>query len=198
MTPEERKETIITVAKENTVLRWLTLFLTLGIVIAVAGSYFAFRKPQIVWFVTADGRITSSTGFFLDLEAEASVLRALESYYTPSQNREQRLVSFFSSAVRERPAFKKFVPSDRFVGFRVEKIEHGKSIEVSGLLMRRDSEEKLILVLERTDRSEINPFGLMVANVREAKEVKEPEKEGLSVEPEEVKIEQQKTKNSTK
>lgn len=175
------KETIISIVKENWMLRMLCIFLGIGMMVSGFTSYLLSKKPALVWIVTQEGKITNSKGLFFDWEVEEASRKAVETFYMPSPNRNNLLPSYFSQTLVEYA--KKFSPRDRFVSFQVNQVEHANDgIEVRGLLMRsNETDEKLVLKLNKVERTEENPFGLVVNSSVKFEEKKEDKPEGLGI-----------------
>lgn len=175
------RETILSIVKENWLLRLLCIFLGIGMMVCGFTSYLLSKKSALVWIVTQEGKITNSKGLFFDWEVEKASRKAVEIFYMPSPNRNNLLPSYFSPTLVEYA--KKFTPRDRFVSFQVSQVEHtSNGIEVRGLLMRsNETDEKFILKLNKVERTEENPFGLVVNSSIKFEEKKEDKPEGLGV-----------------
>ena len=162
--PESPKETIISIVKENKVWRCLTIIMALGTTVSVIVSYRLHDKPPLVWLVSEDGRIANGNGKFFTWEAEQAARRSVELYYVMSPERDKLLDKYFTNALAE--AGRNFKSKDRFVSFHVVQIEQkGADILVHGSMFRENEKtEDLNLVLMRVERSDENPFGLMVSS----------------------------------
>ena len=175
---EGPKETIISIAKENFALRWVSILLAFGMMAASGAAVFLSKRPSTVWVIMESGKIINGTGHYFDWELEEAARRAVEAFYVADMERESKLNSYFSSELAE--AGKKFSPKDRFVAFKVVKTDRTESeILLDGTLQRQgESDEMMSLTLQKTERIERNPFGLIVtasgkvqAKVEEKKEV---------------------------
>ena len=161
---EEPKETIISIAQENKIWQWLTVLMSLVTITSMLFSYSLLRRPQIVWMVTEEGKITNSIGKSFEWEVRDAAQKAVELFYVPSLERDKLLDLFFSDSIAQ--AGRNFKARDRFVSFKSDKVEQrGAELLVQGTLFRENErEERLNLVLSRTERTEENPFGLAISS----------------------------------
>ena len=119
--------------------------------------------------VTEDGKISNNSGKYFSFEIEKAVQRAIDAYYISSPDRENLLEHYFEKTLAE--SAKNFKTKDRFISFKVNKIEEsGPKILTQGTLYREnEKDERLDLILDRTERSDINPFGLVVSSATSQK-----------------------------
>jgi hypothetical protein len=159
------KETIISIARENRAWRWITVWMSICVAALSLVSYQMWRR-QVVWMVTEDGRIANSQGknLVFPWEASEAALQAIETYYTEAPNRETLLDAFFSEELST--AGKKHKPRDRFVFYRIRRVEPQESgVTVTGILYREnEKEEKLSLIMKPAGRNDMNPFGLVISS----------------------------------
>ncbi len=168
MNAEGPKETIISVALENRILRWMTLILTLGMTSSGILSYQLSKKPAKVWLVMEDGRIANDEGQLFEWNVHEAAQRAVEAFYVPGPDREKILGKYFTEFLAE--AGRKHIPADKFVLLRINKVERkDNEIHVDGILLReKENDLPLRLILIRSERSEENPFGLIVSSSTKA------------------------------
>ena len=173
------KETILSIAKENWVLRMLCLFLGIGMMTCGAATYFLSKKPALVWMVTYEGKITNSKGHFFDWEVEEAIQRAVDLFYVANPNRGELIPFYFSPELAE--SARKFEPRDRLAVFKINKLENtNNGIEAQGILRRsNDADEKLLLKLNKVERTETNPFGLIISHSEKFEEKEEKKSDGL-------------------
>ena len=166
---ETPKETIISVARENRIWKWVTIILSIGTACSALALYGLLHKPQQVWMVTEDGKISNNSGKYFSFEIEKAVQRAIDAYYISSPDRENLLEHYFEKTLAE--SAKNFKTKDRFISFKVNKIEEsGPKILTQGTLYREnEKDERLDLILDLTERSDINPFGLVVSSATSQK-----------------------------
>ncbi len=177
---ESPKETIISVVKENLALRWLSVFLALGVMAACGTALMLSKRTPTVWVVMESGKIINGAGHYFDWEAEEAGRRAVEVFYVADPEREQKLSAYFSPELVE--ASKKYSPKDRFISFRVMRTDRADTgITLEGALVRQgEADEMLSLTLQKADRTDRNPLGLIVTASGKVQAVVEEKKEGLS------------------
>lgn len=180
MTEESPKETIISVAKENFALRWLSMFLALGVMAACVAALLLSKRTPTVWVVMESGKVISGASHYFDWEAEEAANRSVEAFYVADPERESKLTACFSAELAE--AGKKFSPKDRFVVFRAGKMDRTETgILMEGILLRQgEPDEQLTLTLRKSERSERNPFGLIVTASGKVNVKQEQKQEGLA------------------
>ncbi len=166
---ETPKETIISIAKENRICRWVTILFGIGTAFSTLTLYYILHRPQQVWMATEDGKISNSNGKYFSWEIEIAAQKAVDAHYVSSPERENLLEHYFVKTLSEYG--KKFKSRDRFIAYKVNKVEETNSkILVQGTLFREnEKDEHLDLVLDRTERSDINPFGLTVSSATSKK-----------------------------
>lgn len=169
MTTESPKETIISVARDNAALRWVTIFLAFGLLLSGFSNYVLLKRPTEIWVITEDGRIMQNGGQVFSWEVHESVKKAVELAYVESSDRERLLPAFYSADILNR--VKKNLEKDKMVNFDIRKIEYlDKSVQALGILKRFNTDDTaLLFTLVRTGRNPNNPFGFMVSQVTPAK-----------------------------
>jgi len=160
----EAKETILSISSENHIWRWTSILLLIGLLASIALAHRMIHKQPTVWLLTEDGRFLDGNGKFFSWEVREAAQRAIETFYVPSPERDERLDLYFSMSLAK--AGRKFRARDRFVTFKIDKVEQkGNQISLMGTLFRENEKEvHLNLIMERINRSKENPFGLVVSS----------------------------------
>lgn len=170
-------ETIFTIALENRVLRWATIFLSAALVICALAIFVVSRRPQIVWAVYENGRIVNSSGLFFEWEPREAARVALKSFLVEGPRRDEYLHEYFDAEFLKLKSTQK--PSRAVVDFDVTNVVFNDdgSVVASGVLRRSSTNPSPILIsMRKSVRTNLNPFGLMVTDVKKEQDPgKEPE-----------------------
>ena len=158
---ESPRETIISIAAENRALRWVSIFLSVAVTVCAVAL---FNKRPVVWFISENGQIMRGYTKVFGWEPMEAARRALEVFFTPAVNRTDLVNAYFKEAPLS--AAKDFNAQERFIGLHITKQEEqGAAVIVSGRLFRESRPSvEISLRLERTDRTALNPFGLVVSS----------------------------------
>lgn len=154
-------ETIISIAKENRVLRWALFFLSLAI--AALAVALVHRRPADIWVVTSNGSIHQGEKEIFSWEGYEATRRALDVLFVPTDRRDDYIDAFYSDSLKS--SVKGHEPKDRFISFQLKgaKSEGDRKISVDGILQRIDKPPvSMNVVLQQSNRTELNPFGLIV------------------------------------
>lgn len=160
---ESPRETILSIAKENVMLRWTVLVLAISISAMVA--YVIKRPPAAVWLVSEAGQIQSGNKILYSWEPLEFLRRAFEVMFVRSDNRDILLPHFFEGQPLE--AAKSIKPDVRFTNFRIESqtITDTGAIIINGIVLRNEKDDlPLSIEVIRSERNEFNPFGLKISS----------------------------------
>jgi hypothetical protein len=155
------KETILSIAGENRVLRWVIVVFSLCIATLVVGI--VWRPPSPVWVVTEGGTIFHGDQKIVSWEPIEATRRALEILLVPTENRDLLVAAFFDESLAGQIIASK--PKDPFISFQIKTVTEEKLGEViiSGVLLRPDKPKaELTVNMVKRNRTELNPFGLVV------------------------------------
>ncbi len=159
---EKPRETILSMAHENRALRWATI--SLAVAITVALVILCARPPAPVWLVREDGTIFRGDKKVFSWEAIEASRRGLELFFVKDEHRADHLPDYFTG--KTLTAAQTYSASDRFVGVRVDDVKEGVAGADVQATVVRDGQQLLrfTLQLTRGERSERNPFGLLISS----------------------------------
>ena len=158
----ESSETIFSIARENRALRWAVILLTFAT--AVLAVALAWRPAAPIWVISSNGEIHRGEKQIVSWEPLEASRRALEILFVPTEKRTDLIDAFYADTLRG--SAKGHDPKDRFIAFQIKKLTPGGpgKVTVDGVLQRVDKPPvSMTLLLEQAPRSELNPFGLVVA-----------------------------------
>ncbi len=160
---EKPLETVVSIQRENWALRWVTIGLSVSI--ASLSALLIFEKPQPIWLVHENGQIFEGSSKIFSWEPGEASKRGLECFFVPSANRNDMIRGYFTGLPLEAALV--YQPHDRFIDFKVlaqsETADGG--LLVDGEIYRENKDPgKMSLVLVKGQRTEINPFGLLISS----------------------------------